>query len=311
MTSDTTSWQSLEVPTPSGDGSDLTETYARLYSLAAGPAGLLVTGETITDPRVDVLLDPAVVSSGSWSLGDSSGDLSKLVIYDENGDVERELALVDEGVPQATVDNWSDGNPTPFVAVMGPTDDALVQVDLEIEPGALLLDAAIEDSFVASGLSRRVSSLVLWESTDGAEWVELPVGVVGNAQADVVGHIGDRLVVFATDGPVLAVQYRDGQEWLEVRLDEQFAADDEHRLVDANFHSTGAAAVVRTTPVGGPAALWLLRSDDGATWTVDGLGSVISGDDVVDVTSLALSGDSLAIGIERTGQAFGVTVLDR
>lgn len=269
-TQDLRSWTAVAVPEAPQDGSALTDARHVIYEVAAGTDGIAVTGETIVDLDVEAIVGTDVFERGAWSLGDSSGDLSALLIYDDNGDVVDRIDLLAAGVPAASLDAISSGAAQPFVAAGNPN---LTIRDAAL-PAGTVLDAIghTGGDLVASGFSREFAGRILWSSPDGSDWEPIPVSVVSNGRAVTFGTVGGRLVVFSTQGPLFTVQVRTGSEWSEVRLDDAMdARDADFRLVDAAFGRAGVAAVVSAGGETGASTLYLLRSGNGIDWDVDAL----------------------------------------
>lgn len=308
-TADLSTWDEVSVPTAPDTRSELTTSSTRLYSLAAGPAGLLATGETIIDLEVEELLPAEVLASGAWSLGNSVGDLSKVIVYDADGAVEREIDLLAAGVAQSTIDRWEDGTPIPFIAT--GTGDGLEMADPDLSPGTILTNSlATDDGFAAAGFSGQFSSRIVWQSPDGSSWTGAPVGVVANEQADMLGVVNGRLTVFASTGPILTVQQLRGENWREARLDPLFGnANDQYLLVDASFDDSGAVAVFETVGQSGNTKLWFASSDNGLDWSVESLDTVLA-DAAVGVDSLSIAAGSVVIGYETVTGDHQVTLLD-
>jgi len=312
-TRDLESWTELDIPTPPADSSDLTSTFTRVYSLAAGPAGVLVTGETIVDLQIDELVGPEVLESGSWSLGDSTGDLTTVTVFDEDGAVTREIDLIAEGVSPATIERWSAGNPIPYVAV-APLGGQLQTAEVDLDPGTLLVDAVVTtDGFTAAGFSEQFSSRIVWSSSDGQVWTGHPVGVVANEQAEEIGIIGGRLNAFASQGPVFTVQQQRGDEWRESRLDPLFGnPNDDYLLVDSAFDETGVVAIVATVGQSEGRTLWLASSDNGRSWEVEALTSALGTSGAIgDVHSVAIDPNAVLVSYTASSGRDQLAVLSR
>lgn len=309
---DLRSWQAIGVPTPDDGPSSLTITSTHIHSVAAGPAGVIVSGETIVDLRVEELLEPEVIASGAWSLGDATGDLSKLLVYDADGNVRQEIDLVAAGVPPEIIDAWTTAPARAFVA-SGTLGGPLEQRRPDLPTGTIVTHVvAGDDGFTGSGFSARFSSNIVWASPDGDTWEPTPVGVVNNPDADVVGMVQGRVTVFASQGPLLTVQQQRGDQWREVRLDELFGnANDEYFLLDAAFHDSGAAAVVATVGQAGTRTLWLTTSANGLDWVAEPLSASLGGDSVTEVRALAVSGGAVALAGTTAGGEVRTHVVDR
>lgn len=307
---DLSSWTPIEIPQPDDDGSELTTVVNTVTSIAAGPGGLIVTGETVADIDIGAILSTDVFESESWTLGDATGDLTKIVVYDpDSGDPTEEIDLADAGIPAATLELWAASSPTPFVAT---GTDTLTVAETNLEPGTILRNATAGGAeILATGHSPAYSSDILWSSTDGQAWEAIPVSVVTTRAAEVIGWLGSRVAVFSSQGPLFTVQVRDGGDWREARLHEDFGgANDTYRLLDAAFDSTGVAAAVSTTDEAGNVTVHLLTSTDGLNWTIAELSDVAdAGATVISVDSLAVSGQRVGVSYRQQGGGHETAVL--
>ncbi len=306
---DLRNWKPIAVPPPADDGSALTTATHAIYTLGVGPAGIFLTGETLLDLELEKLIPSDALASGAWSLGDATGDTGRILIYDPaTGETVDEIDLRAAGIPPKSIDALAGPDPTAFVA-LGPSLEAL---ETDLEPGTVLSGGIVHGrELLAAGRSAEFSSRVLWSSTDGRSWTPIPVSVVDAEPAETIGAIGDRLVVFSAQGPLLTVQYRDGRRWREVRLDQLFGAPtDDYALVDASFGPGGVVAVAATLAETGDTSYHLLVSADGATWSVTDLGELASaGAEVDTVDAVAMEGAVVALGYQTApGVAHTVAV---
>ncbi len=294
------SWETVDIGEPDDDGSDLTAIVYSPVSVGVGGAGVVVTGETTVHIDVETLLDPAVYESGDWTIGTSTGDLSKLVTYDADTGAEDEVIdLIDAGVPAETISLLE--RPEPFVATGAGRAVRVGEHDLDRR--TVLTHAGVGGTeFLAAGFSREFSSRILWTSPDGLAWTAVPVSVIGTPRGDAIGSVGDRVVVFTGDGPLMTVQVRDGGDWTEVRLDDLVGnRNDDYVLADASFGPGGVAAAVVTAGESGSKVVHLLTSADGLEWQTATVGSFAGGTPgVVDVDSVGMGSSSVAVSLERT-----------
>ena len=294
------SWESVDIGEPDDDGSDLTAIVHTPVSVGVGGAGVVVTGETTVHIDVEALLDPAVYESGDWTLGTSTGDLSKLVTYDTDTGAEADVIdLVDAGVPAETIALLE--RPEPFVATGAGRAVRVVEDDLDRR--TVLTHAGVGGTeFLAAGFSREFSSRILWSSPDGVAWTPIPVSVIATPRSDAIGTVADRLVVFTGDGPLMTVQVRAGGDWTEVRLDDLIGnRNDDYVLADASFGPGGVAAAVVTIGESGSEVVHLLTSADGLEWQTATVASFAGGTPgVVDVDSIGMGSTAVAVGLQRS-----------
>ena len=294
------SWESVDIGQPDDDGSALTAIVYTPVSVGVGGAGVVVTGEVTVHVDVEALLDPEVHESGDWTLGTSTGDLSKLVTYDpQTGAEDQVIDLVEAGVPAQTIALLE--RPEPFVAT--GAGRAVRVGDHDLDRRTVLTHAGVGGTeFLAAGFSREFSSRILWSSPDGLAWTAVPVSVIATPRGDAIGTVADRVVVFTGDGPLMTVQVRDGGDWTEVRLDELVGnRNDDYRLADASFGAGGVAAAVIATGESGGSVVHLLTSIDGLTWQTATVASYAGGTPgVVDVNSVGMGSSSVAVSLERT-----------
>ncbi len=295
--SDLSVWEHLSVPIPPTDDSPLTEIVHTLDSFDVDSTGMIITGETLVLLDVAKLVSAEVLASESWSLGDSQGDLSKIIVYDiETGSPTDEIDLIAEGVPEATLDLLASPDPAPFVMV-AQDSAALTIVETDLQPDTVIGDAFIgTGEFVGSGFSTRSAGQVLWSSPDGRTWTELPVSIVGHDRSRLAGVVDDRIVAFTGQGPILTVKTRDLGVWTEARLDRLFGnRNDSFRIADVAFGESGAVAVVATIDEARDEEFHVLVSADGLTWEASPLSGILAtGVRVAGIDSIAL-GSSAAI----------------
>lgn len=293
-------WEPVDIGQPDDDGSSLSAIIHSPTSVAVGGAGVVITGQTAVHIDVESLLDAQTYASGDWSLGTSTGDLSKLVTYDtETGAEDEVIDLVDAGVPAATIALLE--RPEPFVAT--GAGRAVSVVDHDLARRTVLTHAAVGGTeFLAGGFSSDFSSRILWSSTDGRQWSPVPVSVIGTNRSDAIGVIGSRVVVFTGDGPLMTVQVRDGGDWTEVRLDDLVGKpNDTFTLADASFGAGGVAAAVLAEDETGNVTAYLVTSADGLEWRAATVVSFAGNSpDVVDVDSVAMGDATVAVGFQRT-----------
>jgi hypothetical protein len=310
FTADMVTWTDLTVPQPEGDGSPLTRAFNSVTGFAVGPAGVIVTGETIVDINVREILDAETFSSNSWTLGTNTGDRSKIVIYDTaTGDPIEEIDLADLDIPEASLDLWLDTRPTPFVAAGNNT---LTLLDTHLDKGTILRNVVSSgDQYLAAGFSRQFSSQILWTSADARVWEAVPVSVIAKTGADVVGALARRVVVFSTQGPSFTVQVRDGADWSEVRLHEMFGGpNDSYQLLDAAFADTGVAAAISSTDAANNTTIYMATSTNGTKWTVAALDDLAdSFNTVVAVDSLTVNGTKVAVSYEPSNGPHATAVI--
>ena len=294
------SWETVDIGEPADDGSNLSVIVYSPTSVAVGGAGVVITGQTAVHIDIESLLDPDVYASGEWSLGTSTGDLSKLVTYDAETGVEDEVIdLIDAGVPAATIALLE--RPQPFVATGAGRAVSVMEDDLARR--TVLTHAAVGGTeFLAAGFSPDFSSRILWSSTDGQSWSAIPVSVIGTARSDAIGVIGDRVVVFTGEGPLMTVQVRDGGDWTEIRLDDLVGdRNDDFVLADASFGPGGVAAAVLAIDEAGNVTAHLVSSTDGLGWRATTVASFAGGTPgVVDVDSVGMGSTTIAVGFERS-----------
>ncbi len=286
---DLTSWKAMAVPPPAGDGSDLTTATHAIYTLGVGPAGVFVAGEKLIHLDLERLVPADALAAGAWSLGDPTGDLDSIIVYDPaTGEPVEEIDLRAAGVPQSSIDLLAGPDPEPFVAL---GSDSLKALETDLEPGTLLDSGVVHgDELLAAGHSDEFSGRILWSSTDGRSWAPVPVSVIHSERARTIGIVDDRVVVFSSEGPLLTVQYRDGDDWDEVRLDELFGAPtDDYVLVDASFAPTGVVAIAAAVGETGSTTLHLLVSADGEEWSVSDLGELAEDGDIGEVGGVAMT----------------------
>lgn len=295
------SWETVDIGQPDDDGSNLSVVTYAPTSVAVGGAGVVVTGQTAVHIDVEALLDADVYASGEWSLGTSTGDLSKLVTYDpETGSEDEVIDLVDAGVPASTITLLE--RPEPFVATGAGRAVRIVEDDLARR--TVLTHAAVGGTeFLAAGFSSDFSSRILWSSTDdGLSWTPVPVSVIGTSRSDAIGVIDGRVVVFTGEGPLMTVQVRDGGDWTEVRLDDLVGdRNDDFVLADASFGPGGVAAAVLAIDEAGNVTAHLVSSTDGLGWPAATVASFAGGaPGIVDVDSVAMGTSTIAVSFERS-----------
>lgn len=309
-TTDMATWTDLTVPQPADDGSPLTTAFNSITGFAVGPAGVIVTGETIVDINVGEILDAETFASDSWSLGTNTGDRSKIVIYDTvSGDPIDEIDLADLDIPEASLDLWFNTRPTPFVATGNNT---LVLLETNLDKGTILRNVVTSGGqYLAAGFSRQFSSQILWTSADAKVWEPVPVSVIAKTGADVVGALARRVVVFSTQGPLFTVQVRDGADWSEVRLHDKLGGpNDSYRLLDSAFADTGIAAAISSTDAANNTTIYLATSTNGTKWTVAALDDVAnSPSTVVAVDSLTVNGTNIAVSYEPSNGPHATAVI--
>lgn len=299
---DMSSWTDLVVPQPDDDGSSLTTAFHSITGFAAGPGGVILTGETIVDINVEEILDAETFASDSWSLGTNSGDRSKIVVYDTgSGEPVQEIDLADLGIPEPSLDLWLNTRPTPFVA-LGTT--SLVLQDTNLAKGTILRNVTTNGGqYLAAGFSREFSSQILWTSADAKNWEPVPVSVIAKHGADVGGALNQQVIVFSTQGPLFTVQVRKGSDWSEVRLHDQFGGpNDTYRLLDAAFADGGVAAAISSTDAANNTTIHLATSTNGTKWTVADLSSVVDNQSpITTVHSITVNSGSVAVSYETSG----------
>ncbi len=308
---DLKSWESLDVATPADNGSELVDTYTRLSSMASGQTGLIVTGATTFELVLESLLDPETIANAAWSLGDSTGDVTKLIVYNEAGDQIDHIDLVEAGVPLTVLDAWANGESTPFLAVA--TDGrSLKTIDVSDDGPPVLANSNASDiGFAGRGFSGQLSAHVVWESVDGMSWAPTVIAAVGNERTDTIGSIGGRLVVVTATGPLLTVQRGDNGKWTEARLDPLFGdGADDYQLVDLAFGKTGAVGVVEVATGSEEPELWVVRTDDATSWSAE-LVSDFVGDDVATIDAVTISAASVAVAYRTTTGNYQVAVIAR
>ncbi|MEM7285891.1 MAG: hypothetical protein AAF480_06030 [Actinomycetota bacterium] len=293
-------WESVDIGEPADDGSDLSVVVYAPTSVAVGGAGVVITGETVVHIDVESLLDDDVYAAGDWTIGTSTGDLSKLVTYDpETGAEDEVIDLVDAGVPTETIALLE--RPEPFVATGAGRAVSVVEHDLARR--TVLTHAAVGGTeFLAAGFSSDFSSRILWSSGDAQAWTAVPVSVIGTSRSDAIGVIDDRVVVFTGDGPLMTVQVRQGGDWTEVRLDDLVGdRNDDFVLADASFGPGGVAAAVLAVDETGNVTAHLVSSTDGLGWRATTVASFAGGTPgVVDVDSVGMGSTGIAVGFERS-----------
>lgn len=294
------SWEAVDIGQPDDDGSDLSTIVYTPTSVGVGGAGVVVTGETTVHIDVEALIDGDVYAAGQWTLGTSTGDLSKVVTYDpETGAEDQVVDLIEAGVPESTITLLQ--RPQPFVAT--GAGRAVAVVETELDRRTVLTHAAVGGTeFLAAGFSREFSSRILWSSADGQDWSAVPVSVIGTSRADAIGVIDGRVVVFTGDGPLMTVQVRDGGDWTEVRLDDLVGdRNDDFVLADASFGPGGVAAGVLAIDEAGNVTAHLVSSSDGLGWRATTVASFAGGSPgVVDIDSVTMGSSTIAVGLERS-----------
>lgn len=294
------SWESVDIGEPDDDGSNLSAVVYSPISVAVGGAGVVITGQTTVHIDVEALLDPDVYAAGEWTLGTSTGDLSKLVTYDpETGNEDEVIDLVDAGVPASTIGLLE--RPEPFVAT--GAGRAVTVVENDLARRTVLTHAAVGGTeFLAAGFSADFSSRILWSSTDGRSWSAIPVSVIGTSRSDAIGVIDGRVVVFTGEGPLMTVQVREAGDWTEVRLDDLVGdRNDDFVLADASFGPGGVAAAVLATDEAGNVTAHLVSSTDGLGWRATTVASFAGGTPgIVDVNSVGMGSTTIAVSFERS-----------
>ena len=294
------SWESVDIGQPDDDGSSLSVIVYSPISVAVGGAGVVITGQTSVHIDVESLLDSDVFASGEWTLGTSTGDLSKLVTYDpETGTEDEVIDLIDAGVPTSTITLLE--RPQPFVATGAGRAVTVVEDDLARR--TVLTHAAVGGTeFLAGGFSSDFSSRILWSSTDGQSWSAVPVSVIGTNRSDAIGVIDGRAVVFTGEGPLMTVQVRDGGDWTEVRLDDLVGdRNDNFVLADASFGPGGVAAAVLAIDEAGNTTAHLVSSPDGREWRATTVASYAGGTPgIVDVDSVGMGSSTIVVSFERS-----------
>lgn len=289
------SWTEVDLPLPDDDGSSLTEFVVNITGLGIGPDGIIVTGEILVEVDIAAVVGDDVAQTDSWTLGDSTGDLSTVLVYDDStGDIVAEYDLAELGVPQATLDLLNSPNHPAYVAT---GDTSLSMVDSDLPEGTILTDVVVDGGQIhAAGWSTDFSSRILWSSTDATSWEPVPVSVIPGSRHRPIGVVGNRTVIFSSQGPILTVQSRgNGGDWSEVRLDQEIGStDSSYQLVDAAHGSSGIAALIVEEDGSGNQTLHLATSDNGRRWQVRVLEDVV-GTTVESAASVAVSGGEALI----------------
>lgn len=242
-TDDRVTWQAidigLDVPAATGAAGWSTQ----LYSIAAGPAGAVATGESF------VHLDIAALTGREegtfeWSLGDPTGNLGVLVLYDPGTGDELEVIDLAAVLDAETLAVIAGTGSTPRVSVADDGIDFADTSDSAALSAPLTTVAALADGFAGALFDPSIGGDRLMVSDDGAEWRELAISVADAPDAARIGALAESTLVATADGPVLTFQVGTGDNWTETRVDTLLGDHADHQLVRAAFGPGGYVAVV-------------------------------------------------------------------
>lgn len=278
-TENLSTWSPISLPGNVEDGSGLSSLANIVYSIDASSAGLIISGETLAFLDVSQLVSAEVLANDAWTIGDSSGDTSKLVVYDvDDGNPVEEIDLASAGVPSVVLEVLSSPDPIPFVATGSRASVESVETDLE--PGSVLGNLSSGDAgYLGAAFNSQFRAHTAWESTNARNWSGIPVSVVRVPNAEAVGTASTNDVVFSGQGPLLTAQVRQGSDWNEIRLDRLIGIQNaNYELIDASFGGSRVAVAVAVSGPTGGSAFYLLQSSNGVDWTATELSGALPGD---------------------------------
>ncbi|MGI9621404.1 MAG: hypothetical protein ACR2PK_01100 [Acidimicrobiales bacterium] len=296
---DLASWSPISVPETAEGRSELSSLANIIYSIDASAAGLIATGETLAFVDVSQLVSAEVFANDAWTLGNSTGDTSKLVVYDlDDGNPTDEIDLAAAGVPVEVLDVLSSPDPVPFV-VTG-TLDSVDSIETNLDPGSVLGDLSWGNGrYLGAAFNNQFRARTAWESTDARAWSGIPISVVRVPRAETIGMASGNDLILSGEGPLLTAQVREGSNWTEIRLDRVVGSQNaNYQIVDASFGGAGVAVAVAVSDATSTATFYLIQSPDAVNWTATELASVLPG-------KPQLAGvESIAVGRARVAVSY-------